>query len=48
MVYYLRPKRDKQLEMIASVLPQECLYYIALLHHSQPKHRYRLRKREPQ
>ena len=44
-MYNLRPRPDKQLEMIASTLPQDCLYMIALLHHCQPKHRYRLRKR---
>ena len=45
MVYNLRRRPDKQLEMIASTLPQDCLYMIALIHHCQPKHRYRLRRR---
>ena len=46
-MYNLRPRPDKQLEMIASTLPQEILYLIALFHRCMPKHHYRLRQREP-
>ena len=44
-MYNLRRRSDKQLEMIASTLPQEILYLIALFHRCMPKHHYRLRRR---